>query len=281
MSTTAPEETSGAGGFCVHCVTGFRIPGEPKGKVEKIHGIDTYVATPSKPSADSATKAIIYFYDAFGLNLINNKVIPDKLADATGLTVYVPDVFNGSGLAEDALDVVPTTADGMKNASFMTKIKFGAAFAMAAPFFLRHMPGSKLPSLKKWIDALKAEHGYTRLGGIGYCYGGKFVITLNASGHIDVSVANHPSMINKGDIASIKNPILFNCAEEDAVFSLDYAKQVEKQWAEQGDKPAHKFVFYPGTVHGFAARPNLAEKQVKEGFEKAFTEAVEFWKAHL
>jgi hypothetical protein len=79
-------------GFCVHCTSGSRIPGEPKGKIESLHGFNTYVATPASPSADSASKAIIYFYDAFGLNLVNNKIIPDLLADATGLTVYVPDV---------------------------------------------------------------------------------------------------------------------------------------------------------------------------------------------
>lgn len=152
---------------------------------------------------------------------------------------------------------------------------------LAGPFFARNLPAFKIPTLKKWIDNLKSSHNYTRLGGVGYCYGGKLVIALNATDHINVSVANHPSMVTKGDIAAVKNAILFNCAEEDPLFSASYAKQVEKEWGEKADKPAHKFVFYPNTVHGFAARPNLGDKQVKEAFEKAFTEGVEFWKAHL
>ncbi|SPO25957.1 related to AIM2 - cytoplasmic protein involved in mitochondrial function or organization [Ustilago trichophora] len=282
MSAPNSDSNGGGKGFCIHCVSGFRIPGEPRGKMETIHGLNTYVAQPASPGPDHGSKAIIYFYDAFGLKLHNNKIIPDKLADATGLTVYVPDVFNGGGISEAALSSAPTTATEMKTLSITSKIKTGLAFLLAGPFFARNLPAFKLPALKKWIDDLKASQNYSRLGGVGYCYGGKLVLALNATDHINVSVANHPSMITKGDMTALKNPILFNCAEEDPMFTADYAEQVEKEWSEKGDKaPVHKFVLYPGTVHGFAARPNLADKEVKEAFEKAFVEGVDFWKAHL
>lgn len=190
-------------------------------------------------------------------------------------------MFNGGGIEEAALSHAPSTAADMKAASILTKLRTGAAFITAAPFFLLNLPQTKVPTLKKWIEQLKLSHGYTRLGGTGFCYGGKLVIVLNATDHIDVSVANHPSMITRADIAAIKNPILFNCAEEDPIFSESYAKEVEKQWKEAGDKPVHRFEYYPNTVHGFAARPNLGDKQVKEAFEKAFNESVAFWKANL
>ena len=278
-TTDTPPALAAASAFIASAASAS--PGEPKGKMETIHGLNTYVATPANPSSDSASKAIIYFYDAFGLKLANNKLIPDKLADATGLTVYVPDVFNGGGISEESISAAPSTAADFKAASILTKLKVGAAFALAAPFFARNVPHFKIPTLKTWIDNLKASHNYTRLGGTGFCYGGKFVIALNATGHIDVSVASHPSMITKGDMAAIKNPILFNCAEEDPMFTQAYAKEVEKQWAEAGGKPVHKFQYYPNTIHGFAVRPNLADKQVKEAFEKALSETVSFWKAHL
>lgn len=190
-------------------------------------------------------------------------------------------VFNGGGVSEAALSSAPSTAADMRSASIFTKLKTGFAFLTATPFFLRNLPQSKIPTLKKWIDALKASHNYTRLGGTGYCYGGKLVIALNATSHINVSVANHPSMVTKADIEGIKNPILFNCAEEDQLFSAEYAKQVEKEWKEKGDKPVHKFVFYENTVHGFAARPNLGDEKVKRAFEGAFEGAVAFWKEKL
>lgn len=267
--------------FCIHCVTGFRIPGEPKGKMEKIGEFDTYIATPSQGVRDPA-KAIIYFYDAFGLKLANNKILPDTLADATGLTVYVPDVFNGGGVAEESLgNVVPSTAEEAKKQSYWGKLKVGLAFASAAPFFIKNLPGGKVPKLEAWLTELKQSRGHTRLGGTGYCYGGNLVLALNATSHINVSVANHPSMIQKSHIEKLRNPTLFNCAEEDQIFPTSFANQCEKDLDARIDAPVHIFKHYPNTVHGFAARPNFGDKQVKEAFEGAITSAVDFWKAHL
>lgn len=77
--------------------------------------------------------------------------------------------------------------------------------------------------------------------------------------------------------------MLFNCAEEDPIFAKGFAEQVEKEWrqgeGEGGRK--YKFNYYENTVHGFAARPNLADEKVKAAFEKAFSEGVDWWKAHL
>lgn len=38
---------------------------------------------------------------------------------------------------------------------------------------------------------------------------------------------------------------------------------------------------HPGTTHGFAARPNLAYPEVKEGFEGAFEQAVNWFEKTL
>jgi hypothetical protein len=78
--------------FCINCVSGDVLPGEPRGSLARIGPFDTYVAQPSTPAANSEGVAIVYFVDAFGLQLKNNKILPDMIADGTGLPVYVPDV---------------------------------------------------------------------------------------------------------------------------------------------------------------------------------------------
>lgn len=70
------------------------MPGEAKGQTEKIGNLETYVAQPTTGEARQDV-AIIFAYDAFGLGLVNNKIIPDRLADALGCTVYVPDLLEG------------------------------------------------------------------------------------------------------------------------------------------------------------------------------------------
>ena len=76
-----------AGGICVHCKSGYILPGEPKGSIQE-NG--AYFA----PGADS-TRAIVLLTDIFGLPLKNNKILADQYAEQVGCDVWVPDVFNG------------------------------------------------------------------------------------------------------------------------------------------------------------------------------------------
>jgi hypothetical protein len=78
--------------FCINCVSGDVLPGEPRGSLARIGPFDTYVAQPAERAPNSEGVAIVYFVDAFGLQLKNNKILPDMIADGTGLPVYVPDV---------------------------------------------------------------------------------------------------------------------------------------------------------------------------------------------
>ena len=91
--TDIPAPSSTNYGLCEHCVSGHELPGTPRGTEEKIGPYTTYIATPSASAKKGPSDvALIYFYDAFGLALKNNKVLPDQYAEKLGITVYVPDV---------------------------------------------------------------------------------------------------------------------------------------------------------------------------------------------
>lgn len=92
-------------GLCTNCVQGIALPGElPKGKIEQISSLNAYVARSFKVS--NPNKAILYFYDICGLALANNKLIPNRLAEAHGVTVFVPDLLGG-GLDESIAASMP------------------------------------------------------------------------------------------------------------------------------------------------------------------------------
>lgn len=60
-----------------------------------IGNLATYAA--ELTSGESRTDvAVIFACDAFGLSLINNKIIPGRLADSLGCTVFIPDLLEGS-----------------------------------------------------------------------------------------------------------------------------------------------------------------------------------------
>lgn len=43
----------------------------------------------------TSNSAIILLTDAFGLSLVNPKVLADRLSEKVGVDVWVPDLFNG------------------------------------------------------------------------------------------------------------------------------------------------------------------------------------------
>lgn len=97
------------------------------------------------------------------------------------------------------------------------------------------MPPKTFPPMTEFLKNLKTEKGYSKLGGIGYCYGGKVVAHFNQEETFDVSVVCHPSMLNQKDIETLKKPILFCCAEQDDMFGERFREQSQKILEEKKD----------------------------------------------
>ncbi|KAG8526857.1 uncharacterized protein KY384_008286 [Bacidia gigantensis] len=75
------------------CCSGFEHSGEPKGRVESLHGLPTYVA---EPSNNAEIKAVIVMIpDAFGWEFVNLRLQSDIFADRLGVQCLLPDFMNG------------------------------------------------------------------------------------------------------------------------------------------------------------------------------------------
>ena len=82
------------GGVCPGCVTGFLHDGQPKGTVDTVAKLPTYIA---KPTTGSPKPGIIVIIpDVFGWEFINNRLIADEYAEKSGRTVYLPDFMSGT-----------------------------------------------------------------------------------------------------------------------------------------------------------------------------------------
>ena len=73
------------------CVTGHLHEGTPKGRVETLNGLSTYV---SPPKDGSKKKALLFVVDVFGYELNNSRLLADEYA-ANGYYVYMPDFLQG------------------------------------------------------------------------------------------------------------------------------------------------------------------------------------------
>jgi dienelactone hydrolase len=134
---------------------------------------------------------------------------------------------------------LPTTTIEAESASLVSKVKNGLKMMTVVPWLYKHWPSSKVASLEKYIKALKEEKGLSRIGAVGFCYGGKFAVEFNAKGLVNATVACHPSFTSVGSYKELKAPILFNCAQTDDIFTESTRKQVEQILDTNKDAPAH------------------------------------------
>ncbi|KAJ7288367.1 hypothetical protein C8J57DRAFT_1279972, partial [Mycena rebaudengoi] len=180
------------------------------------------------------------------------------------------------------MQVLPEKA-GVK-LSFFDIAKLAFAVLPSLPALIRQSPSAAARRTVSTITKIQASKKYEKLGVIGYCFGGGLASRLGASTEFFSSIMLvHPSFSTDADtIKAIKAPTAWSCAEgEDDTF-LTPAKldQIEALYGERKGKENYvdyEIKVYKDTAHGFGARPNLAYPEVKEGYEKAFQQAVDWF----
>jgi len=241
--------------FCEHCIKGVTHEGTPKGKLEKIGGIESYVATPAGEYPKE--KAILLLPDVFGLQLVNAKLLADDFA-ANGVKTIIPDYLNGDPIPADALQP-------------------GKNFDINA-WFVNHTTEKTRPTLDKVLEALKAE-GVTSLAATGYCFGGRYVFDLAFENIIKVSVVSHPSLLKVPEdlekyFATSKAPLLINSCTVDQQFPLESSAKADEIFGDAKFVPGYKREYFEGCTHGFAVRADLTDPKAKAGKEGSFKSAV-------
>ncbi|KAF5374137.1 hypothetical protein D9615_008880 [Tricholomella constricta] len=138
--------------------------------------------------------------------------------------------------------------------------------------------------LSKFIKALQEEKDYVKIGAVGYCAGGSTAIRLASTEWIQSVVICHPGRFRLPELKAIKVPSAWVCADEDKFFSKSRRMKAEatfrrRKGTEKGID--YEFEEYRGTTHGFACRPDLAVKEMREAYEKAFEQTVRWFSKTL
>ena len=266
------------------CISGSVFGGEPQGREEQLGGLDVYVARP--PGSDAAVldapKTLVLFTDVFGWRFANPRLLADRYAAALQLPVLVPDLHGGDSIASDALDFMFKPAASW--AHRLKNVLVGVARAPALiAWFLRHNDSATLPRVAALLSALRQGSASRRLAVMGFCWGGRFAVLAGGGepAAVDVVVAAHPSGVSAVDCGRMNAPpALFLCAEHDSVFPPATRAAAEAALRGRAAGPA-RFVIYPGTQHGFAARGNEGNEAERKAMDAAFADAVAFLKESL
>lgn len=128
--------------------------------------------------------------DVIGHKFLNAQLIADQFA-AKGYFVVMPDLFNG--------DTVPLNRP--EGFNIMDWVK-------------NHMPLQTEPIIDAVLDGMRENLGCKRIGGVGYCFGGKYVCRYLKPGKLDVGFTAHPTMVEPDELKGIKGPLSIAAAGE-------------------------------------------------------------------
>lgn len=156
------------------------------------------------------------------------------------------------------------------------------------PFMYHNRQSVAEPRVRKWFSQLRANEGAaTKMGAVGFCWGGKYVALLSdktataPSGLplIDAGFTAHPSnLVMPKDIENVDKPLSICVGDVDVVFGHAQSKQAKEVLEGRGEGK-HEVVILPGAKHGFAVRgraddpkemeqADIAEDQVVKWFQK-------------
>ena len=119
------------------------------------------------------------------------------------------------------------------------------------------------------------HYGDPLLVGVGYCFGGKHVLRL-AKSALTAAAAFHPSFVEAEDLDGIKVPLYVGLAEKDDMVPASLPHDL-RHWSSAGmreDAPL-TLEIYPGMRHGFAARPDTKDENIRTQYQKAFERTVQ------
>jgi len=234
------------------CTVGVKHEGEAVGELGKISDFEVYY---SYPKDRSTQNAILILTDVIGHSFINVQLIADQFA-ANGYFVVVPDLFYG-----DTVKLNPP-----EGFNVMEWLK-------------GHTTAQVDPIVSATLKEMRGPLGCKRIGGVGYCFGGKYVCRFLKAGQIDVGYTAHPSFIDKEELEGIQGPLSISAAETDQIFPA--AKRHESEEILLKLKVPYQLNLFSDVVHGFAVRSDVSKKREKFAKEQAFLQAVAWFDEYI
>ena len=222
------------------------------GQVISLGDMPVYVVGPA-----TAKIGIVMNYDIFGLDLAANRSSADRLAESTGYVVVMGDYFRGNAWKVENFP----PPDG---SAFMTWVTSFSDEQLAAD----------LEALRKF---LAEERGVSKIGVIGFCWGGKTSVMASKTGQFHAAASMHGAFIKDEDGPEIKCPILMIDAGSDP----DRSKIAEVVKANPEIGPKSDFVRYNDMEHGWVNRGDKSVPRIKECMDEAFEKAKSFFRECL
>eukprot|EP00127_Corallochytrium_limacisporum_P000055 Clim_evm34s2 gene=Clim_evmTU34s2 len=228
----------------------------PLGKEIDVDGVPCYVI-------GTGTAGILLNADVYGWKGGRTRLICDQLADA-GFNVILPDYYRGNDCVTANADV---GSDGF------------------VPWVQKYPYAGVKADAEKAIKYLK-DHGATKVGSFGHCWGCWVNFRLSGDGLVDACVNIHPAFIIEtifgGKVEEIASKV--KCDQLICPAGNDPADVKEDGATIRVVKDAGndvKVKTFETEVHGFHSRGDLSNDKTAAAVKEAMGMALEFLKAKV
>jgi dienelactone hydrolase len=280
---------------CANCFTGTVHTGTPRGILVALHGYNTYITPPPSPASPKPTSAILFLPDFFSHRLINNKLLADRYAAATGITVYFPDIVRNGGVDPSWMPVFEPLMDTSGTVPWWRKVWLYLQIVPLLPMMVFGGADRSFGEVRRFARAIKGDLAEgAKLGVAGFCWGGFGAVRLCAEEGldgkgklVDAVFTGHPSQLKApGDFVEAvkvaKVPLSVAVAESDPMFNRSKAEEVEAVLRREGVEDGKDGVNYEFKVyeapHGFCVRLKESDGEDAAAAEQ---QAVEWFKRYL
>ncbi|KAN0121893.1 alpha/beta-hydrolase [Hyaloscypha variabilis] len=271
---------------CPDCYKGHIHEGNPRGRVTKLYGFDTYV---TEPADDRVAKSIVVIIsDIFGWEFINNRLLADHYADKGNFTVYLPDFMNGRPVPVWMIDTVRILSNPGNYFSKINNI-FRAMYGFL-PFLVMNRFGKSHPVVKKFFVELRKHEGANLpVGAAGFCWGGKHVVLLaadevrvNDKPLMDAGFTGHPSQLSVPmEIERMKLPVSFAVGDKDTELSLVQCEQIKSIIEAKPEAQRGEMKIYKDCGHGFCVRADAKFVDVAKQAAEAEDQCAQWFNKYL
>lgn len=143
------------------CTTGTIHEGVPRGSVELVAGLPTYVV------GSKGDRVVVMITDVFGYDLTNTRLLADEYAGA-GYYVLCPDFFSGDALPSEVEHQMIPPESAPKRGFFKAVTETASAIAQFGPWVYRHREAVSKPIIDTFFARLKLDLPSTaKIGAVG------------------------------------------------------------------------------------------------------------------
>ncbi|KAH8594416.1 hypothetical protein B0O99DRAFT_672863 [Bisporella sp. PMI_857] len=278
--------------------------GQSTGTVINIGDIETYIAQPQQLSTtnlnseqdvlpantNKCKRVILHLTEGHSIYFLNAQLLADSFSSHLNCPVIMPDLFAGKERVPK--NQTPHFPPGKQSTPPGPHAEEAPP---PPPYFLKESseaefeawkasvePGVTDPIIGRVVRWIRETYGAgVGIAGVGYCFGGRYVVRLMGADVIDVGVVNHPSFFTMEEVSKLgegKRLAVF-AAERDEILPKEKRRRMEDLLEERG--ATWVSTVFGGTEHGFAVRGDLEVKEVRMAKESAFMGAVKWFREWL